>query len=144
MQEASPLPPPPTAALPLSWIVSALVLAVIGTTPLWHRRISRRKHHLFTLEVQEGEGEPKQFPLVWKENTKKTAGSRGDVPLEDPGLPSIVFTLHWRKGQLWLTPLDRITVNGRPVTTKTPIAIGDRIGVRGRVRITIIEGRSDT
>jgi len=92
-----------------------------------------------TLEVKEG-GELKRFPLTLHEGEKKGIGPQGDIPLATPELPPIVFTLLWKNGQLWLTPQDRIIVNNHPVTTKTPVGLGDLICVRDTIKITIHEG----
>jgi hypothetical protein len=136
--------PSPATSWPLPWLIGSVILAVIGAVPLWRQRKGHQKRHTFTLDLKEGEAETRQFALAWGENMKKTVGPRGDVPLGGPELPAMVLTLLWSKGQLWLTPLDRITVNGHSITTKTPLAVGDRIGVREHVRITIVEGRSDS
>jgi hypothetical protein len=90
--------------------------------------------------VREGEEDIKQFPLTFGEGAKITVGTKGDVPLSDPELPAVVCILHWSKGQLSLIPRDTISVNGQPVTVKSPVGIGDHITVRDKITITINEG----
>jgi hypothetical protein len=79
--------------------------------------------------------------LVLGEGDKKTLGPRGDIPLEGhPELPGVVGTLRWSKERLWLTPQDTLTVNGRSITSRTPVGPGDQLTVRDSVRIIIDEG----
>ncbi len=154
--EASPAPPveassPPPAVAPRSaWpllggLLSALLLAGLGMAPLVRRRPERPPRAAFVLDVQEATGEAKRVPLVLGEGERKTLGPRGDIPLEGhPELPAVVGTLHWSTGRLWLTPQDTITVNGRSVTSRTPVGPGDQLKVRDSVRIMIDEGEETT
>jgi len=150
--EDSPAPPveassPPPAVAPRSaWpllggLLSALLLAGLGMATLVRRRPERPPRATFVLEVQEATGETKRVPLVLGEGDKKTLGPRGDIPLEGhPELPAVVGALRWSAGRLWLTPQDTMTVNGRSVTSRTPVGPGDQLKVRDSVRITIDEG----
>lgn len=135
-------PPPPRSAWPLlGGLLSALLLAGLGMATLVRRRPERPPRAAFVLEVQEETGEAKRVPLVLGEGDKKTLGPRGDIPLEGhPELPAVVGALRWSKGRLWLTPQDTMTVNGRSVTSRTPIGPGDQLKVRDSVRIIIDEG----
>lgn len=154
--EASTPPPveassPPSAVAPRSaWpllggLLSALLLAVLGVVPLVRRRPERTPRAAFVLDVQEATGEAKRVPLVLGEGQRKTLGPRGDIPLEGhPELPAVVGVLHWSKGRLWLTPQDTMTVNGRSVTSRTPVGPGDQLKVRDSVRIMIDEGEETT
>jgi len=140
---------PPLLSFPLLWPLVAAGLVVIGVfSPLLlrlfldqngHTHTGRPRFNSVTLEVKEG-GELKRFPLTLHEGEKKGIGPQGDIPLATPELPPIVFTLLWKNGQLWLTPQDRIIVNNHPVTTKTPVGLGDLICVRDTIKITIHEG----
>lgn len=132
---------PTGTPLPLSWLLGATLLAILGGAVLFlPRRDAKSQITSFTLDVQEGETDSKQFPLTLNEGDKKTIGTKGDVPLSDPDLPAVVCTLHSNKGQLYLTPRDTIGVNGQPVIAKTPVGVGDRITVREKTIITINEG----
>lgn len=150
--EASPPPPvehssPPPAVAPRSaWpllggLLSALLLVGLGVVPLVRRRPERPPRATFVLEVQEATGEATRVPLVLGEGEKKTLGPRGDIPLVGHSeLPAVVGALRWSKGRLWLTPQDTLTVNGRSVTSRTPVGPGDQLKVRDSVRIIIDEG----
>jgi hypothetical protein len=139
-------PPPPRSAWPLlGGLLSALLLAVLGVAPLVRRRPERTPRAAFVLDVQEATGEAKRVPLVLGKGERKTLGPRGDIPLEGhPELPAVVGALHWSKGRLWLTPQDTMTVNGRSVTSRTPVGPGDQLKVRDSVRIMIDEGEETT
>jgi hypothetical protein len=139
---APPAPPPPLAAL-LPWGLTAGVLAAIavGVFLPRRRRPAGTPRASFVLEVQEATGGTKRVPLVLGEGDKKTLGPRGDIPLEGhPELPGVVGALRWSTGRLWLTPQDTMTVNGRSVTSRTPVGPGDQLKVRDSVRIIIDEG----
>ena len=155
--ETTPAPPPVKASSPplavaprspwplLGGLLSALLLAVLGVTPLVRRRPERTPRAAFVLDVQEATGEAKRVPLVLGKGERKTLGPRGDIPLDGhPELPAVVGALHWSKGRLWLTPQDTMTVNGRSVTSRTPVGPGDQLKVRDSVRIMIDEGEETT
>jgi len=135
---AVPLAPPWT---PLVWLLGAVALAVIGAVPLMLRRRGTPAVPSFTFDVKEGEEEAKRLLLTFDGKGKKTIGPRGDLSLgENTELPPIIGMLYWSKGRLWLTPMDTITVNGRPITTKTVVGPGDLIRVREHTRMTIAQG----
>ena len=145
-----PSSPPPAVAPRSAWpllggLLSALLLAGLGMATLVRRRPERPPRAAFVLEVQEATGEAKRVPLVLDEGDKKTLGPRGDIPLEGhPELPAVVGALRWSAGRLWLTPQDTLTVNGRSVTSRTPVGPGDQLKVRDSVRIMIDEGEETT
>ena len=119
------------------WLVGT-VLLVIGSV-VYLLSDKKRKYINLVLEVT-GEDSKVSHSLVIKEGERKTVGSKGDVLLELKDIPPVVFILQLKKGLLWLTPLDAITLNGRPVTQKTPINIGDLLSVREAIQIIINEG----
>jgi hypothetical protein len=135
-------PPSPLASL-LPWGLTAGLLAAIAVgvfLPRW-RRPAGKPRASFVLEVQEETGDVQRVPFVLGEGEQKTIGPQGAISLVGPSeLPAVVYTLRLSKGQLWLTPQDTITVNGRPVTTRTPVGPGDRLTVRERVRMILEEG----
>lgn len=139
-------PPPPRPAWPLlGGLLSALLLVVLGVAPLVRRRPESKPRASFVLEVQEETRDARRVPLVLGEDEQKTLGPRGDIALlHSPELPAVVGTLRWSKEQLWLTPQDTLTVNGRLITTKTPVGPGDRLKVRENVHVIIDEGEETT
>lgn len=131
-------------AVPLVWGGAALLCAAFGGWLLLRRRagdMPRAPRAAFTLEVQEDGGEGTKWPLILGEGEQKSIGPQGDISLgSDLALPKVVCTLRWSTGRLWLTPLDTITVNSRPVATRTPVGPGDWLRVRDRVRMIIEAG----
>ncbi|MBI3911530.1 MAG: VWA domain-containing protein [Armatimonadetes bacterium] len=143
LMQAIEVPPSPFSTL--LWVLGALLLAVVGGCLLVPRRVAGKPRAAFVLEVQEETGDAKRVPLVLGEGEKKTLGPRGDIPLEGhPELPAVVGALRWSLGRLWLTPQDTMTVNGRSVTSRTPVGPGDQLKVRDSVRIMIDEGEETT
>ena len=51
----------------------------------------------------------------------------------------MVFSIMLKKGILWLTPLDSVRLNGKVVTEKVPVGLGDVITLRQLLKLTIIE-----
>jgi hypothetical protein len=151
--QAVEVPPPPMQAVevlssplpPLPWVLGALLLAAAGGFLLVPRRVAGKPRASFVLEVQEETRDARRVPLVLGEDEQKTLGPRGDIALlHSPELPAVVGTLRWSKEQLWLTPQDTLTVNGRLITTKTPVGPGDRLKVRENVHVIIDEGEETT
>lgn len=147
------VPPPPMQAVevppsppsPLPWVLGALLLAAAGGCLLVPRRAAGKPRASFVLEVQEETRDARRVPLVLGEDEQKTIGPRGDIALlHSPELPAVVGTLRWSKEQLWLTPQDTLTVNGRLITTKTLVGPGDRLTVRENVHVIIDEGEETT
>lgn len=141
--QAVEVPSPPFS--PLLWVLGALLLAAVGACLLVPRRAAGKPRASFVLEVQEETRDARRVPLALGEDEQKTLGPRGDIALlHSPELPAVVGTLRWSKEQLWLTPQDTLTVNGRLITTKTPVGPGDRLKVRENVHVLIDEGEETT
>lgn len=126
----------------LPWAIGAVCLAGLGASIPFVRRKRDSATRNFVLEVTDADG-TKQIPITLREATKIAIGARGDVALSDPDLPAVVFTLTPERGQLWLTPLDSVAINGQPVTQRTLVGVGDVITVRDTTTIRIDEGASE-
>ncbi len=140
-------PPSEQAALkprraPWALILSAFVLAAVSVPLLLAHRSKHRQKLPLVFEIRSTDGESKEIQVLIEEGKKKTAGPKGEIPIEDRGLelPSVLFSIQWKKGTLWLLPQDSITVNGKLINDKVNIGVGDLIKVRDKVTILIKEG----
>lgn len=108
---------------------------------LAHRSKHRQKLPL-VFEIRSTDGGSKEIQVLIEEGKKKTAGPKGEIPIEDRGLelPSVIFSIQWKKGTLWLMPQDSITVNGKFANHNVGIGMGDLIKVRDKLTILIKEG----
>jgi len=125
---------------PLLWLIAGLLFAVPGVYFLVPRNKGSTEADGLILEIKEGDKEVRRLSLPANGKWKKTVGPRGDIQVQDDELPPVVCTLSWQGSQHFLTPLDAITINNRSVTTKAAVGVGDLIGVRDRIKITILEG----
>ncbi len=132
-------PSPLENAIPvLPWLIGAGVLVIISIAYLLLNKKKSEVNLIF--EVTDKDGKTLHHPLLIREGNKKTVGPRGEIPVEMEGIPPVVFYLTLQKELLWLTPLDAITLNGKPVGQKTTVNFGDVLSVRGVIKIIINQG----
>jgi von Willebrand factor type A domain len=144
-QTAGPTPTSPSpraatraaSASPLPWIMASLALLTVPLALMWLRRAPADLACVVVEVKEDSLSEAKSFTLAFADRMKKTVGARGDIPLTDPDLPAVVCTFEWRSGQLWLSPQDTIAVDGKPVTSKTAVGVGDVIAIRQRITLTL-------
>lgn len=127
---------------PWALILSAFALAAVSVPLLLVHRSKNQQKLPLVLEIRGTDGESKEIQVLIEEGKKKTAGPKGEIPIEDRGLelPSVIFSIQWEKGSLWLLPQDSITVNGKLINDKVNIGVGDRIKVRDKLTILVKEG----
>lgn len=94
----------------------------------------------FVLEINYLQtGETVTQPMIIHEKEIKSVGPQGNIIIQAEGIPPVVFSLMLKKGILWLTPLDSVRLNGKVVTEKVPVGLGDVITLRQLLKLTIIE-----
>jgi hypothetical protein len=94
----------------------------------------------FVLEINYLQtGETVTQPMIIHEKEIKSVGPQGNILIQAEGIPPVVFSLMLKKGILWLTPLDSVRLNGKVVTEKVPVGLGDVITLRQLIKLTIIE-----
>lgn len=94
----------------------------------------------FVLEINYLQtGETVTQPMIIHEKEIKSVGPQGNIIIQAEGIPPVVFSLMLKKGILWLTPLDSVRLNGKVVTERVPVSLGDVITLRQLIKLTIIE-----
>ncbi len=94
----------------------------------------------FVLEINYLQtGETVTQPMIIHEKEIKSVGPQGNIIIQAEGIPPVVFSLMLKKGILWLSPLDSVRLNGKGVTEKVPVSLGDIITLRQLIKLTIIE-----
>jgi hypothetical protein len=94
----------------------------------------------FVLEINYLQtGETVTQPMIIHEKEIKSVGPQGNIIIQAEGIPPVVFSLMLKKGILWLAPLDSVRLNGKVVTEKVPVGLGDVITLRQLIKLTIIE-----
>ncbi len=94
----------------------------------------------FVLEINYLQtGETVTQPMIIHEKEIKSVGPQGNIIIQAEGIPPVVFSLMLKKGILWLSPLDSVRLNGKVVTEKVPVSLGDVITLRQLLKLTIIE-----
>lgn len=84
-------------------------------------------------------GETVTQPMIIHEKEIKSVGPQGNIIIQAEGIPPVVFSLMLKKGILWLAPLDSVRLNGKVVTERVPVSLGDVITLRQLLKLTIIE-----
>lgn len=125
------------------WLIMAVLLAAFGGSTVILASRKNKDILRILLEIKENDEPGKRFPLSFREGEKKTIGPKGDIAINVEELPPVAFSILFQKGALWVLPMDSISINGKPVTGKTCISVGDRIKIRNKTSISIERGEQD-
>lgn len=133
--------------IPAPWplLLGAAALAFVSLPLLVVHKIRTKQKLPLVFEIGDMDGGSKELQVSLDEGRKKSVGPKGEIAVESGNieLPPVLFSIHWKKGTLWLLPQESITVNGTLANDRVAVGIGDLIKVRDKVSILIKEGGRD-